>query len=73
MLCAFSFLRSASFALGTPTVESLIPNMDSHGNNNNAWSIKLCFEHSSISQSASWLKYIFGVTYMVLKYITFLK
>lgn len=73
MLCAISLLCTAGFAPGAPTVEPLVPNMDSHGNDNYAWPAELCFEHSGVPQSAPRLKYIIDVTHMVLKYVSYLK
>lgn len=53
VLCSFGFISSTSLVNGTPTVESLIPDLDPHRNNNNSWTVGLCFEHSDTSQGAS--------------------
>lgn len=53
VLRSFGFIRSTSLVVGASTVESLIPNLDPHRNNNNYWTFGLCLKHSSVSQSAS--------------------
>lgn len=52
MLCTLGLTCSTSFAISTSTVESVVPDLDPHRNNNNTWTDELCLEHSSLSQGS---------------------